>query len=373
MRKEARFLKVFGKTIFVLAMVALTNPQVAVAACVWRVTGLPGSTAPRSVAALAANDVWMLAWHSTGNSLYHWDGVNWSGPPLPEPPPNTTVSYLSISGTSDRDIWLVGQATAGGIAFPISEHFSGLRWDRVPVPYDKQTACAPETWTGAILSIRAFTTSNAWGFEDRCKANQYSFMAIHWDGIRWTNVSAVNDCCFGLSGDTDSFVSESSDRDFWVVGSELFIHFDGHHWSNGTPRYLHGNINSVYVESPTDAWAVGNRSKGFPPPPNRTSTWHWDGAKWSNIQSPNHDGPLGKYDNRLDAVSGTGPTDVWAVGGFTKSNNTSRGMALHWDGQKWSFASPKDFFPQETLTVDALAPNVVWAFGYGPYAASYCH
>lgn len=365
MRTMNRLWRLLRCSVIVAAIVELCAPQVAGAACGWQITELPGGDAPESVVAFAANDVWMLAKSEGSNALYRWDGNQWSEPALPAPPPRAVVSYYSISGVSDRDLWLVGQAVSGGIYFPISEHFDGASWTRIAVPYDKQTSCFQNDISGALLAVRSFATNASWALEARCQLGQQSFMAVRWDGSQWKNVSAFGSQGFELGGNgtTDSFMSGSSDHDLWVVGADT-LHFDGHSWTSYGPKDLHGILRAVYASSTTDAWAVGVRVKGFPTM-YKTYTWHWNGSSWSEIQSPNRDGM-----NVLDSVSGSASNDVWAVG--ASGPREDQGMALHWDGIKWSFASPKHIFPNETLLVHAFAPNVLWAFGYGPYAASYC-
>jgi hypothetical protein len=83
---------------------------------------------------------------------------------------------------------------------------------------------------------------------------------------------------------------------------------------------------------------------------------------WTAISSPNvHPG-----DNELLAVSGTSPTDVWAVGYSKESEFEAHSLAIHWDGSAWT-AVPTPEVPDVSnylTAVSALAPDDVWAVGH---------
>jgi photosystem II stability/assembly factor-like uncharacterized protein len=90
------------------------------------------------------------------------------------------------------------------------------------------------------------------------------------------------------------------------------------------------SLRSVWSSGPNDVWAVGDSG----------TILHRKGDLWTvNPGVPRHS---------LNAVSGTGPNDVWAVGQGTDL----KGVALHWDGQKWSAVPSAD----QRLTA-------VWASG----------
>ncbi len=55
-------------------------------------------------------------------------------------------------------------------------------------------------------------------------------------------------------------------------------------------------------------------------PARRPIIIHWDGASWSEVANNGY--------NRLNGVSGSGPTNVWAVG--------VSGAVMRWDGYSWS-------------------------------------
>jgi hypothetical protein len=80
---------------------------------------------------------------------------------------------------------------------------------------------------------------------------------------------------------------------------------------------------------------------------------------WSRIRSPNYR-DVGNY---LYGVSGTGPTDVWAVG--EEGGDFAPALVEHWDGSAWSIASAPSL-PNQTITlysVAAISTSDAWAVG----------
>lgn len=75
-----------------------------------------------------------------------------------------------------------------------------------------------------------------------------------------------------------------------------------------------------------------------------------------------HDAGFVSYAQWANAVWGTSPTDVWAVGGDTASGNFD-GLILHWDGSSWTQV-PAAGAPL-LWAVWGSGPNDVWAVGMG--------
>lgn len=89
------------------------------------------------------------------------------------------------------------------------------------------------------------------------------------------------------------------------------------------------NLEAIWGSGPNDVWAVGWFG----------TIMHWDGIAWSRFESGTQ--------WPLFGVWGTGPNDVWAVGRY--------GTVLHWDGTTWSPAA-------SNTTVELVA---VWGNGRG--------
>ena len=86
--------------------------------------------------------------------------------------------------------------------------------------------------------------------------------------------------------------------------------------STGENAILYG----VWGSGPSDVWAVGGDPQGLGPAP---ALCHWNGEGWSiEAAPPEADGRI------LYKVWGTAQDDVWAVG--------QGGLLLHYDGMSWS-------------------------------------
>jgi len=145
--------------------------------------------------------------------------------------------------------------------------------------------------------------------------------------------------------------------------------------SNPNPGSILNNLQGVAVVSPSDAWAVGYSSRG----PGgtllgqatevlggQTLIEHWNGARWSIVPSPNP----GSTANGLKAVAAVSTNDVWAVGYFSSSgDSTGRGLQTaieHWNGTQWSAVpSPSPGSIVNILNgVADVSANDAWAVGY---------
>jgi len=92
----------------------------------------------------------------------------------------------------------------------------------------------------------------------------------------------------------------------------------------------------VWGTGPSDVWTVGGGG----------TILHWNGTAWSAV-------PSGTTET-LSAPWGTGPDDVWAVG--------HGGTILHWNGSTWS---PSDSGTTELMFgVWGSGPDDVWATGW---------
>jgi hypothetical protein len=132
-------------------------------------------------------------------------------------------------------------------------------------------------------------------------------------------------------------VDASSKRDAWAVGSSrrpgaaartLALHYDGVRWRVvPTPSTGAGDafLNAVAAVSPTDAWAAGfwRESADLA----RTLVMHWDGTRWSTVDSPNP----GDGEHVLSSASAGAADDVWFAG-HSRLGNSFRSLILHWDG-----------------------------------------
>lgn len=82
----------------------------------------------------------------------------------------------------------------------------------------------------------------------------------------------------------------------------------------------------------------------------------WDGEHWNEMQTPTQ--------KTINAIHGTGPSDVWAVGGdYHTVDDAEKSLILHFDGTTWSEVTPPEYAGSQFHFADvcAVAPDDVWA------------
>lgn len=175
----------------------------------------------------------------------------------------------------------------------------------------------------------------------------------------------------GLTDVEFSGVSAVSASEAWAVGASsalfdslpLAEHWDGTAWDNVSVPLPSGastgNLKGVDELSSANAWAVG--STGAPTGGNLTLIEHWDGHAWSVVPSPDPVTGTGDTDE-LTAISGTSPTDLWAVGTFGTDQFNAM-LFEHWNGQAWSFVPPPSEDEEFGEAITVISPTDVWAVG----------
>jgi hypothetical protein len=185
--------------------------------------------------------------------------------------------------------------------------------------------------------------------------------ASPWRVVRTQNPSGGS---LGLANLDLSSVSASSATDAWAVGSSgggtepTGEHWNGKAWTIAT--FASGpdtpsSLNGVDDLNPTDAWAVGDTG-------GRTLIEHWNGTSWAVVASPDPETGPGAFDE-LEAVSGTSPNDLWAVGTFSDGENFSALLLLNFNGTAWTFFSPPSEGDEFGEAVTVVSAHDAWAVG----------
>jgi hypothetical protein len=133
-------------------------------------------------------------------------------------------------------------------------------------------------------------------------------------------------------------------------------------------------FNGVSGSSPSDVWAVGKFLTPSGPP--STLAEHWNGAAWSVVTTPT----LG-LGSVLTSVSSVSASDVWAVGRQIPSSGPAQTLILHFGGSSWSAVTAPTIPGDSTAFYDvkAISATDVWALGNAtnpsglpaPFAAHY--
>jgi len=118
--------------------------------------------------------------------------------------------------------------------------------------------------------------------------------------------------------------------------------------------YEGGRLADVAAVAPDDAWIVGSRTNRAGRP--RTLTEHWNGKRWSWIDSPTPSWRGG----RLVSVAVLASDDVWAAGSSTLRNGDAP-LILHWDGAAWNVVdAPGAARGTRALQVVAGPDGTIW-------------
>jgi hypothetical protein len=288
-----------------------------------------------------------------------------------------TNQLLAIDAVSEKDVWAVGWAQVPNgppyVKRTLIQHLDGGAWNIVPSPNPRNDTIS------VLYSVSATSANHVWAVGSTNDGKLPSRTLIErWDGTQWSIVpspspdSQLNE----LRG-----VAALATDNVWAIGyrggtssatplETLILHWDGTRWSQVQSPNISGGGNQLFgitAISANDIWAVG--SAGGAP-----LAMRWNGNAWNIV-------PLkvgsGLSAEKLTAVSGVAGNDVWAVGdGKGLFTNQTFATILHWDGARWtektcraaSSSNPPDGYegggPDAYFTgVAAAAGNDVWAVG----------
>jgi hypothetical protein len=226
--------------------------------------------------------------------VLHWNGRAWR---LLAGAFSSPGELQAVSGSSSRDVWAVGSATAGSSEQTLIEHFNGTKWTVVPSPTPDRA--------DQLSGVAAVTAGDAWTVGSSVSTTHQSHtLREHWNGTVWTAVR-VND-----EGSELDAVGATAAGNVWAVGigasiqESLGEHFDGTRWAvvpTPTPSPIINILTGVSVVS-AQAWAVGaSYQHGL-----HQVIDHWDGTTWQT----SFFGELG----RVAAVTTTPGGGAWVVG-----------------------------------------------------------
>jgi hypothetical protein len=128
----------------------------------------------------------------------------------------------------------------------------------------------------------------------------------------------------------------------------------------GIGEQTHSTLGAVAIDSPNDAWAVGDWSPASTDPrkipPSHGLIEHWNGAKWTVVPGPSSGGRT----TNLTEVAAISPTAAWAIGGGTIGARAST-VFMRWNGTRWRYLPS----PAGTLLsgLAAISAHDIWVVG----------
>jgi hypothetical protein len=172
----------------------------------------------------------------------------------------------------------------------------------------------------------------------------------------------------GRQGDVLVAISGSTPGAMWAVGSHyaglketaIAFRWSGSTWTT-TPVAIAGRsanalrLEDVSASGASDVWAVGYDHRG-------TAAIHWNGTSWTDVGTP----PIpGGVNGDLLGVAAAGPRSAWAVG-QALVHRTMSAVIERWDGSRWSLvAAPRP--PGQSSSLKDIATGTggaTWAVGW---------
>ena len=311
----------------------------------WTAAPSPVIATPlRSIFMISPTDGWAVG---DGGTIIHYTTGSWAGPVSP----GTTVNNLhSVFMASSTEGWAVGDA--GSLL-----HYSGGTWTLLPINLVPALPAAGFSFFSVYMNSAA----------DGWTVGQFGII-LHYDGSNWGSITSptlttLNSISFGppLTGPLNP-------NDGWAVGTTsgmepTLIHWNGFVWTKGVAIGVTNDLNSVFMLSTGDVWTVGGGGNptatcSVPPCP---VILHFTGGSWNTVTPP-----PGSY--ILNSVFMVSPTEGWAVG-TQGSAPPFTGIILHYTvsggvGSWGIFPGPASYTAIPPLnSVFMLGPNEGWAVG----------
>ena len=282
--------------------------------------------------------------------------------------PNITsmVMFPGFPGVPEEG-WAVGTSqplTNATTSLPAIFHYDGSFWNVVPAPRfpDFPATQCPYNLKGLSFGTpgQLISKNDGWAVGGSILSHAQNCInnatTIHWDGVAWrVQISGLS----GPNAGPLNSVFMVSSTDVWAVGEdEAGSTGSIWHWA-GVPGLGGGwnlmatvpqILNSVFMVSPTEGWAVGRNGAIF----------HYFAGGWTSFPSPFPACPAGQF-CELASVFMVSPTEGWTVG--------TNGVILHYSGGTWSGPVSPGTTSQELFNVFMGSSGEGWAVGGGPTQA----
>ena len=318
-----------------LWLIGASGTIVRLAGGAWSTIPSPTDTLA-TIWASASNDVWVggLA------GPFHWDGQSWTQVPPPTAPNVRGVN--AIWGCATDDVWIVG---------PVVTHWDGHQLSYVEMPISP----------GGFRTVWGSGCHDVWaGFIDDSLG---SGRIARWDGAAWRTTesrpaeqiagtgaddvwSLAQGQLFQWSGLGAAMPRDSRALTLFSVGATAVGAMSDSHaisvFSRGgatLPVPAPDAVSALVGRSTNDIWGLGARGAAS----------HWEGTAWT----PHLPAWMLSGDDAIK-VTGSGPTDLWAVVGST---------LLHGDGSTWRTALTSTEVGGRIYDLWARAPDDVWLLG----------
>lgn len=301
------------------------------------------------------------------NCIAGWEIL--SVPDLSQREPQQSDSFGSVVAFSVDNVIALGQSS--GTSRPGNQtvlmRWNGKAWADLPDPFGNT-----QSGYHSVASLAPGPNGHVWvaGVYGQAEGSSWTPAVAEWDGSHWVETD-VNPEGKGSNYNLTAISVRSRD-DAWIVGTynprdgqtmdqPLALHWDGNAWrdSHAPPVGEMAQLNAVVDLGPDNAWVVGNYyPNAVGETPGEPLIMRWNGREWSVVQGPTVGSGV------LQAIGGTAPDDVWAVG-FQWSREAEAALVEHWDGKAWSKVALPTLpgNSHHLFGVAAVSREDVWAVG----------
>jgi hypothetical protein len=289
------------------------------------------------------------------------------------PPTGENAPILGVSTVSATDAWAVGwhsgNAGTNVGAKALINNWNGTAWSAATVPTTPGN-------TALLYAVSASSTTDAWAV-GRTQVNKSSLepLALHWNGTAWSVSSGFSAALSDIAGGTAVGVADISPTDAYAIGnsaataSGALAQWNGTAWSAVTlplPAGANSNttLNAISASGPDNVWVVGtflDSTLGR----NETFSDYFNGTTWSVVSMPLVSSSNLNAFYQFNGIQANSPTDVWAVGESAVVDGNSTDLIEHFNGTAWSIVPSPSPGAGDSLTsvTTSNAANDVWAVG----------
>lgn len=247
-------------------------------------------------------------------------GDTWVQEPLGESPP-----LFCVTGSGERDVWAGGGESDAGLLW----RWDGDTWTRVEVPDSRRlwgmVARAPgELWLSGATQLLRFDGAQ---FHPEHPGAYQAHATAATDGALFfagAGLLQLRGACWQradwqqVAWQDMAGIWGSSPDNVLIAAEDGFVRWDGARWSRD---FVAGwEMLDVHGRAADDAWAVGrnfdNSGVG--------AAAHWDGHRWTPA-SP----------DVADVLTG-----VWVAADGQAFASSAMGRVLRWDGARWTVIGP---------------------------------
>jgi len=359
-----------------------------------------------AVSCSTAADCFAIGATNGGPLIEHWNGASWSVSTVPISGAGPSADLEGLSCTSSTSCFAVGASVVETLttlsATPLALQWNGTQWSATAIPRPAGAVVA------ALSSVSCTSATNCIAVgassDDPETLDQFTGTPFveRWDGSVWSAVpapsppGAIEAELLAVSCPNVSSCDAVGDYEAPALGGALLEHWDGTQWSivpnaganaamSGRARrkisgFRHlmsrakSRLSDGFLDTPglegvscasdSSCFAVGFSFNG-------ALTEHWDGIRWSVVDSPV---PPATQGAELTSVSCATPTDCSAVGDAGSESGdsliteiSSEPLAEHWNGASWSIVGEPNDAPFDVLG-DVACPTTTTCFAVGDSA-----